>query len=463
MRGSKATRWVLFAGIALRLALWCFQSSPEGDDGMRYLSESVNMVRHGVFSTASFLDGNGVPTPSAHDLPLWPGVMAVYYRLTDSVRWTQYLAGLTNIFLCALGAFALCSMLRNKPFGFSDRQVAVGCGVYLFMPDAIVYSLFHMPDQMAVTAVLVALWFYFKAVSGSRLALAGFALALVAAIYAKPICLPLSAALILSLVLILKDAWWKRLVMTLACGLTVLACLYPWTVRNRNAFGTAGLTTIAGTNLYACNWGWLVERLPPEKKAAERQAMEKFEATIQADDLMSQSKKKGAYARERILGNMPQYGLFTLKRHPRLYAGTGTVALLRYLGLERVCNCLDAFLGSGMARGHVVHENRPYTIFEKAIGVTVQAVSWAVLLVGYALVLTGIWKGFRFVVSCHEDKWREWLVYLCPILCLVLLAVVIGPVTATRYRFIMLPFFAMLAARAFATRGDRRRPIVPIP
>lgn len=73
--------------------------------------------------------------------------------------------------------------------------------------------------------------------------------------------------------------------------------------------------------------------------------MKRFETSIQADDLMVQSQKKGAYAKERILAHLPQYGLFTLKRHPRLYGGTGTVALFRYLGLERICNCLDVSCG----------------------------------------------------------------------------------------------------------------------
>lgn len=65
---------------------------------------------------------------------------------------------------------------------FSDRQVAVGCGVYLFMPDTIVYSLCHMPDQLAVTAIIASLWFSFRAVSGRRLALVGAALSFVVAV-----------------------------------------------------------------------------------------------------------------------------------------------------------------------------------------------------------------------------------------------------------------------------------------
>ncbi len=41
-------------------------------------------------------------------------------------------------------------------------------------------------------------------------------------------------------------------------------------------------------------------------------------------------------------------------------------------------------------------------------------------------------------------------VFLCPVLCLLLLAIVIGPVTATRYRFVMHPFLAILAAFALS-------------
>lgn len=67
---------------------------------------------------------------------------------------------------------------------------------------------------------------------------------------------------------------------------------------------------------------------------------------------------------------------------------------------------------------------------------------------GYVLVLMGLRKGLRFVVSCREDRFFNGLDCLCPILCLVLLALVIGPVTSTRYRFIMIPFFALIAARA---------------
>ena len=448
MKGSKWTWTVIVAGIALRIVLWLFQASPEGDDGMRYLSESVNLVRHGVFSSAPFQNESIAPTPTAHDLPLWPTIMGGYLLVTDSIPATQWLAGLTNIFLCALGAWLLASMSRRKPFDLSDGQTAVGCGVYLFMPETIVYSLFHMPDQLAVTAIIAALWFYFRAITISPRYLVGTVLSFVAAIYAKPICIPLSLALTVSLLLTLKGTYWKRVIIVLVCGLAVALCLCPWLARNRTAFGTMGLTTIAGTNLYACNWGRLVERLPLAEKEKEKESMRQLEASLANDDLMRQSQAKGDYAKKCILLNLPKYVAFTCQCHPRLYGGTGTVALLRYLGFERICACLDSLWGSGTATGKVIMLTVPYSLAEKAIGMSVQVLSWIALLTGYVLVLLGIWRWGRVAVSARENCAFGVLVWLCPILCLVLLAVVIGPVTATRYRFVMIPFFAILAAHA---------------
>ena len=50
--------------------------------------------------------------------------------------------------------------------------------------------------------------------------------------------------------------------------------------------------------------------------------------------------------------------------------------------------------------------------------------------------------------------WQNRLLKLCPLLCVVLLAIVIGPITATRYQFVMIPFFAMLAAFTFDIDGE---------
>ena len=108
MKGSKLLRWIIVSGIGLRIILWLFQSAPEGDDGMRYLTESLNIVRHAVFSTGV----SDVPLPSAHDMPFWPAIMALVYWLTNSVVVTQYIAGAVNILFMAASVFVAVVDLR---------------------------------------------------------------------------------------------------------------------------------------------------------------------------------------------------------------------------------------------------------------------------------------------------------------------------------------------------------------
>ena len=438
MRGSKVLKWVVIAGVGLRLCLWIFQSWPEGDDGLRYLTESINLVDHGVFSTAQ----SGVPMPSAHDMPLWPGIMAVVYWATGSVPVTQHIAGLINILLVVAGIMAMIALLKNKPFSFDDRQITLGLAVLLFMPDAVVYSLFHMPDQLAVSAVIVALWLYFKGVNGNAKYLIGSFIVFVVAIYAKPICIPLALAFIMALALVYAATWKKKLAMVAAGIAIVTIGLSPWVARNKLAFGTAGITSISGTNLYGCNWGRLAQLLPVGEREAALADMERFENEIADCDSMKRSKLMGKYARVQLLAHLPEYMIYTAKTHPRLYAGTGTVALLRYLGMERTCDALDNMWSSGVSRGYKVQYDTPYTFSEKAIGAGVQIVSWMVLLGGYVLVAVGAAKS---ICQYKGLSLGGYLLVLSPLFSIILLAAVIGPITATRYRFIMIPFFAILA------------------
>ncbi len=452
MKGSKLLKSVIIAGIALRVILWCFQSSPEGDDGARYLRESINLVEHGVFSTS---DSTAL-TPSAHDMPLWPSIMAVAYWLTDSVKATQCVAGMINILLVAGSVIFLVSMLRHKPFSFIDKQIVLSVGVLLFMPDSVIYSLFHMPDQLAVFAVIVALWLYFRAVTNDRHYFLGAFFAFLVSIYAKPICIPLTLAFIIAAPLVTHATWKCKLLIFIA-GMGIVGIgLFPWIIRNKCAFGTAGITSISGTNLYGCNWGRMVETLPDVEKNAVKLDMAEFETKISGLDLMKRSQLQGEYARQKILAHLPEYCLFAAKRHPRLYAGTGTVAMLRYLGLERTCDALDAMWGSNNARGFTPLEKQ-YSFAEKAVGGTLQVLCWIVLLIGYVLVSVGIVKGIgNMFAPVHENKKERLMIVICPILSLLLLAVVIGPITATRYRFIMIPFFAMLAGLALTKSNPQQ-------
>ena len=448
MRESKLLKWLIIAGIGLRVILWCCQSSPQGDDGMRYLGETINMVEHGVFSAVNSEN----PTPSAHDMPLWPSIMAVAYWFTNSVKATQYIAGMINIVLVLASALFLVQMLRHKPFSFRDKQVAISVGVLLFMPDSVMYSLCHMPDQLAVFAVVVALWFYFRGIADNWRYFIGAAFAFLVSIYAKPICLPLTGAFIAAVPFVVHKSWKHRLLITLIGAGIVCLGLCPWIARNKSVFGTAGITSISGTNLYDCNWGRLVDTLPDAEKEVVKADMARFEAEIADCDLIKRSQMKGDYAKRKILSHLPKYCIYTAQKHPRLYVGTGMVAMLRYLGLERMSDALDAIWGSNNARGYAPVYEKPYTFTEKVLGGGLQIVSWGVLMVGYVFVVAGIFKGLRDVLIFRDSGKDRLIVVLCPILSLLLLAAIIGPITSTRYRFIMIPFFALLSGYAVKSR-----------
>ncbi len=437
----KVSKWlwiVVLVGIGIRFALFLCQKNPAGDDGLRYLTEALNLVDHGVFSTSSNLTP---PPPSAHDMPLYPAIMATFYWLTGSVAWTQILAGILNLLLVCGSVFFLCSMLRQKPFGFSDKAIALATFVFLFMPESFVYSLFHMPDQTALFFVVLMLWCYFRGCCCSPKYHVGTFLAAIGAIYSKPICIPLCFALIFAMPLLQRGCWWKRGLVVGVGLLIVGSSMIPWVMRNKVAFGTSGLTSISGTNLYGCNWGWYVNSLPEAEQSQLKSEMADFQDEIKDYDLMKRSKLQGKFAKEKILENLGGYLLFTMKKHPRLYAGTGTIALFRYLGRDDICFALN----DSMKLAVPENEKTTYTQHAAFFGKITQGVMLLLLFGCYVLVGIGVVKG-----SFRQMPFVAWL---CPILCLLLLALVIGPVTATRYRFIMNPFFALLTAYAVKDRS----------
>ena len=449
MRASKL-KWVVILGLGVRVLLWALQVEPAGDDGLRYLTETINLVDYGVFSTDRNVPMSATPRPDAHDLPLWPSTMAVFYKVSHSVRFTQYASVALNVLLMGVTGMFLCMILREKPFCVCEKGQAVGCAVLLFMPDSVLYSLYHMPDMMAVCFVTVGMWAYFRLVNTSRRVYASLCpLVFGLAILSKPICIPLFVALSLALPFVLKVSVGRRIMYVLLSFAIVGAMLSPWVYRNQKAFGTAGLTTISGTNLYGCNWGRLVGTFSAAEREKCKLEMKELETQLQGMDKMAKSKALGAYAKKQILSHLPQYVKYTLMRHPRMYAGTGTVALFRYLGRNAESWALDDLWGGG---NHAPAETRvSYTRTNTIIGCAVQIMSWVILLIGYLFVVLGLFKivqGLPKVVG-----WQNRLLLLCPFLCVVLLAIVIGPITATRYRFIMIPFFAILAAFALSEVG----------
>lgn len=448
MRASKLLRWIVACGLLLRVLLWCFQVVPAGDDGERYYTESHNLVTHGVFST----DTHAEPHPTAHDLPLWPGTMAGLLWATGSKAATVRLAGALNIALMFGAVLFLLSALGRPPFNADDRGKAVAAAILLFLPDSFPYSLFHMPDPMALFFLCGAIAFFFRGVYGSRGWLLASAGAFGGAILSKPICLPVACAFFLTLPFLLNGALLRRCGWALLCFVLMGLILAPWFLRNKRAFGTAGLTTISGTNLYSCNWNWMVQSWPEPKRSEALRQNAAIEAQANAHDLMTQSNILGAYAKEQLMAHLPDYALFTLQRHPRLYAGTGTVALLRYLGEENACYALT----KRTPQGNPTNDFSKRDLF---VGWGFQVAAFTLLALCYVAIVGGWARGLRHAFASRHLLSHQSIAFGVAFGGVLLLAVVIGPVVATRYRFIMIPFFAMLASLLFGGGREDAEPL----
>jgi hypothetical protein len=147
--------------------------------------------------------------------------------------------------------------------------------------------------------------------------------------------------------------------------------------------------------------------------------MEVENPTLQSNPL-AQSRLMTAVAINGIKAHPFVYIKTTLIRHPRLYAGTGTVALFRLLGL-----------GFDDPRANLP-EPRIKIVFYGT-----QLVSWSILLCIYLCVFRGL------VVLYRTGQHFALAVILINI---GYFALIIGPVVATRYRMVLLPFLAIAAA-----------------
>lgn len=447
--------WIFGVALVLRLVLWSFQVSALEDDGERYFAECCHLVNDGVFSFST----TTLPEPTAHDVPLWPGTMAGMLWLTGSEQATIRLAGLLNIFLMAGAAGWVVALLKRKPFGCSLAGQVLAAGVMFFLPEMVPYSLLCMPEAMMLFFLCGALNFYFRGVYERRGYLLGAAAFFALAILSKPISLPLAGSFLFALLFILPRAFPKRILWVCACCVVIVGMLSPWILRNRAVFGNAGLTSISGTNLYGCNWGWMVEQWPEPRRSEALAQNQHFEASLEGMDAMTRAKAQGAYARDAILSNFTDYALFTLRQHPRLYFGTGTIALLRYLGQEGACAALKE------ASGIKTHVEAP-TPWETVLAWGLQGVSLVFLAIGYLIILVGMLKGGWRALKSKSLFSSNSVAFLSAFGGILLLAVVIGPVVATRYRVAMVPFFAILASMALcrttpASSNDRSPPGPP--
>ena len=408
--------------LATRFVLVLLAANLGGDDGPRYMQEAVNLVRYHTFS--HFLAA--APSPTAHDLPAFPAIASVVIYFVKSVPLAGKLISMLNAF--AYTGAALVVYRITGCLGGSHSVSATAMIIFGFSPESLPYSVFLMPESMFLLVFLLAVYcaIMFWQEQRIRYGILAFWLSAVS-IWFKPISVFYFTVLIITAAaMAVRTRRWAQCIAVIAAGCLIqVIVIAPWMARNQRDFGYADISDVTGGNLFEYNYRYMLEALwhDPAKAAKYvhdlREKMEVENPTLQSNPL-AQSRLMTAVAINGIKAHPFVYIKTTLIRHPRLYAGTGTVALFRLLGL-----------GFDDPRANLP-EPRIKIVFYAT-----QLVSWSILLCIYLCVFRGL------VVLYRAGQHFALAVILINI---GYFALIIGPVVATRYRMVLLPFLAIAAA-----------------
>jgi hypothetical protein len=268
-----------------------------------------------------------------------------------------------------------------------------------------------------------------------------------AALLTKPFSLPV-AIVTIPLLFVVDRSLRRGLLFSI--GFAPLPVL--WVIRNWLVWGVVAISPNSGMHLYdyvrplflGAQGRAVVPLHPltnsaPDPRLPEDRDQWRDKLGFDFDNLGKRYALLAKLANADISSDPVTYAKLCLTKHWRLYAGTGTQALY------------SMSLGDPtLAR---LAQREPDWIWTSHLWVF-QGISSALLLAFYALVVVGAWYGWK-------DRNLRAAVVIC-LLMLALQAAVIGPFGHTRYRFLMTPFFGVLAAIGLAKLRSRQDKIVPV-
>jgi hypothetical protein len=300
-------------------------------------------------------------------------------------------------------------------------------------PESFPYSVFYMPESLFLALLVWCLVKFVEFLRTDRIRPLMWAFLLWGiSILAKPISVflgPVLAIIAITVAFRQRQNLVRSISVITASLVVGASVVVPWLVRNYVAFGVLGISSITGTNLFYINYLYMLEDMGvPNAKAVLASKESEVIATIPPgrDNSMVRAGLIGAVAKKEIMANFRHYVITMLKRHPRLYLGTGSIATLRLFGDAESVVVLERALADRHAWRKV-----PLRALLLQIG------SWLLLVVAYTSAVVGMMR----------LAWlREWNALAVILLALVYFAVLIGPVTSTRYRVVMLPGLSVAAA-----------------
>ena len=460
----RAVWYVALAILVPRLLLVGFAVSLTGDDGDRYLQEGVNLVQYHVFShyplraghnipgeagyslTGPTQAGNaekgysGHPQPTAHDLPGYPVILAGIMLLFKNLWVTARVAAVLNAIAFTFAAVELYGLLRLA--GASRRVALWAMALFGLFPESFPYSVFHMPESFFLVAFLGCILLLIRYLREPAQATLLFAFMLLGvSILLKPISLFFAVPVLASICVRYREKSNNRarVAVAIVLGLLVEAAIVcPWILRNYRVFGVPSLTTVTGNNLFYINYPMMLADKGLSSEAirslqtAHIKTVEQQTPGFRTNAMVQSSALQKIVVSE-IISDPLAYAKCVLKHAPRLYAGTGTFALLQLLGRMPDDIPMDDRSRLGMLR----------SLNWVLICV---ALSYALLLALYALAVRGL------AVLLRQ---RQWSLLILACLPLFYFTVMYGPVTASsRYRLMMIPFLAILAGFGAAANSQ---------
>lgn len=433
-RYSKYKHWILasisFIILISRLFIIIYAKNTEGDDGKRYLIEAENLL---TYNTISYINSPN-PPPTAHDTPIFILLVSLLLRMSGDENIAFFLISGLNAIFFTLAALGVCC-LTNKLF--QDWRIGIfASGIFAILPETIAYSVLRMPDSLFLAFFIWAYYLLLRFIieKKKKFLITSFIL-LSLSILTKPIGLYfIFVAAVLLFFLLTDEPIKKRFSYMMIGFVTVILIVFPWLVRNYVTFHAFSLATITNTNVFYCNYGILLEDRLGESEALKKIAQIESELAQQYGPLWGnpfiRAKAVGVFAKKELLKNLPQYLMITLKRHPRLYIGTGTIQFLTLMG---------DYDGTIALQGWINHPTPSSFMRLPKRVIAIQTGSWFILGIFYILTVFGL-----LILL----KNRKFLPVMILGFVLTYFVILIGPLTHTRYRLPIDLFASPLAAFA---------------
>jgi len=167
---SNRTSWlaglsIFAAALAIRLG-YIFTAEvdkPFAGDAGQYFRIAINLVRHGVFSTA--IPGNEAPLPDTYRAPGYPAFVAIPFAITGSIDSSYWVVLICQALFGALSAVVVFRLCQRW---LTTNYASVAALLVAFWPHLITQGGYILTESVFGAAVMVSILMVVRAVEADR-------------------------------------------------------------------------------------------------------------------------------------------------------------------------------------------------------------------------------------------------------------------------------------------------------